>query len=63
MLRALEIVPVSPCCVTVNVRGEPAAGEIVMVAVRLVVDWFAAAAQFMVASAVPEEGEVIVSQG
>ena len=55
------MVPLSPCCVTVNVRVGPAAGEMVMVAVRVVVDVLAAAAQLMVASAVPDEGEVRVS--
>jgi hypothetical protein len=56
------MVPVNPCCVTVNVRGDPAAGVTVMVPVRDVVDGLAPAAQFIVASPTPDNGDVNVSQ-
>src|SRR5687767_3838848 len=57
------MVPLRPCWVTVNARGDPAAGVTVMMPVRGVVDGLAAAAQVMVALAVPEAGEVRVSHG
>lgn len=56
------MVPVRPCWVTVKVRAGPAAGVIVIVPVRGVVDALAEAAQVIVASAVPDNGDVSVSQ-
>jgi hypothetical protein len=45
----------------VKVKGVPAAGVIVIVAERLLVEGFEEAAQFMVASAVPEDAVEMVS--